>query len=334
LLEEEKMKKRILWISLIVTALALSSCASRAVSTPSYDKALYDGSTAPGMPAFAATAYAPSAQENSTGTGVSGSEPAFQQMIIMNANLEIATDDPGLTMSAIQKLASDMGGFTVSSNIYKVQTSMGVEVPEASITVRVPAAKLNDALAQIKAMTGDASKYTLSENISGQDVSQEYTDLKSRLRNLEEANTKLTEFYDKATKTEDALAIYTQKMQVTEQIEVIKGQMQYYEQSSAKSAIAVRIVAKETIAPITVAGWQPAGIFRDALQALINFGKGLVNFLIWLIILVVTILLVIGLPIFFFVRFLTRRNRRAQAAKLEAMQKAMKEQIPPYPSKK
>ena len=116
---------------------------------------------------------------------------------------------------------------------------------------------------------------------------------------------------------------------MTEQIEVIKGQMQYYEQSSSQSAITVSIVAKATIAPITIAGWQPAGVARDAVQALINFGKGLVNFLIWFGILVIPIIVVIGLPIFLLVRWLTRRNRRIQAAKLEAM----KSQQPPLHTK-
>jgi hypothetical protein len=94
--------------------------------------------------------------------------------------------------------------------------------------------------------------------------------------------------------------------------------MQYYEQSAAKSAITVRIQSKSSVVPISIAGWQPAGIARDALQALINFGKGFVNFLIWLGILVIPVLLVIGLPIYFLVRWLIRRNRRARGLKTEA----------------
>ncbi|MBA4376473.1 MAG: hypothetical protein C0401_09925 [Anaerolinea sp.] len=325
-------KKRVL-ISLVVFMLILSGCAKASTTDSNslaYDqKAVFEGARPGGMPATDGS-YAsemPVAPEFSNSPSMVG--PVFEQMIIMNADLTIAVDDPGLSMTAIQTLATSMGGFVVSSYIYKTQTSTGLEVPEASITIRVPADKLNDALAQIKAMTGDAAKYTLTENISGQDVTQQYTDLKSRLRNLEEANTKLSELYAKAVKTEDALAIYNQKMQVTEQIEVIKGQMQYYEQSSSKSAITVRIVAKETIAPITVAGWQPEGVMRDAVQALINFGKGLVEFLIWLIILVLPIVLIIGAPIYFFIRWLVRRNRRAHAARQEAFRKSMSEQKPP-----
>lgn len=313
------MKKKVLWTSLVIAVLFLSACAKSAVSNQDSDKTLFENQRgAAEMPLAMDSFGAPEApMENSTGAAASTVE--FQQMIIMNANLEIAVDDPGVSMSAIQQMAAGMGGFTVSSYIYKTYTAAGIEVPAATVTVRVPAAKLNDALEQIKALTGDPAKYTLTENISGQDVTQEYTDLKSRLRNLEEANAKLSELYDTATKTEEALAIYQQKMQVTEQIEVIKGQMQYYEQSAAKSAITVQIVAKESIAPITVAGWTPKGVARDAVQALIDFGKGLVNFLIWFGILVIPILIIIGLPIFLLVRWLTRRNRREQAKKLDAI---------------
>lgn len=313
------MNKKVLWTSLIVAFLLLSACAAPRQTSSDNEKLLYENQRGLAeMPSAMDSAGAPeSPVANSTGGNASTVE--FKQMIIMNANLEIAVDDPGASMTAIQQMATGMGGFTVSSYIYKTQTASGIEVPAANITVRVPAERLNDALDQIKALTGDPVKYTLTENISGQDVTREYTDLKSRLRNLEEANAKLSELYDKATKTEEALSIYKQKMLVTEEIELIKGQMQYYEQSAAKSAITVQIVAKESIAPITVAGWTPKGVARDAVQALIDFGKGLANFLIWFGILVIPILVIIGLPIFLLVRWLVRRNRREQAMKMEAM---------------
>ena len=140
------------------------------------------------------------ATDSSKGAGVSASTVAFEQMVIMNADLSIAVDDPTVSMAAIQKMAKDMGGFTVSSNLFKTQTAAGLEVPEASITIRVPAERLDEAMTKIKALTGDPVKFTLYENISGQDVTQEYTDLKSRLRNLEEADAKLRNSTNKLPK--------------------------------------------------------------------------------------------------------------------------------------
>ena len=136
---------------------------------------------------------------------------------------------------------------------------------------------------------------------------------------------------DAPVTTEDALAIYAQKIQITEQIEVLKGQIQYYEQSVAKSAISIRLQAKESMAPLTIAGWQPSGVAKKALQALIDFGNGFVNFIIWLGIFVLPVVLVIGLPLFFIIRALVRRNRRKQAANLEALKRAMQDKQPPLP---
>jgi len=304
--------KRVL-IGVLILALTISGCAAKAEreSQVAMDSNGSYGVEAPMMEAPAAAEdYSMDNSKTTAGLGVNETE--ITQMVIMNADLSIAVDDPTESLADIQKMASDMGGFTVSSNLYKTQTISGKEVPEAYVTIRVPAEDLDEAMEKIKALTGDPEDYVLSETVSGQDVTQEYTDLQSRLRNLEEADAKLSEFYEKATETEDALAIYNQKMQVTEQIEVLKGQIQYYEQAAAKSAISIHIQAKETIAPVTVAGWKPSGVARDALQALIDFGKGLVNFLIWVGVLILPILIVIGLPVFFLVRWLVRRGHRAQ----------------------
>lgn len=330
------MKKRSVFISLVILALVISGCAAKSTRDQA---ANYGGDYQGAMGAPVAAPMAPameeSAQDSNKGFGATGAEAESTQMIMMTANLSIAVDDPSVTLTDVQKLAKEMGGFTVYSNLYKTQTINGSEVFEASVTIRVPAAKLDEAMEKIKAMTGDAQKYTLNENISGQDITKEYTDLQSRLRNLEEADAKLSEFYENATNTEEALSIYTQKMQVTEQIEVIKGQIKYYDESVSTSAVTVDIKSKQSIAPLTVAGWKPSGVAKDALEALVKFGKGLVNFLIWLGLYVLPIVLVIGLPIFFLVRWLVRRSRARKLAATRSWQKSVEgEGLPPIPTEK
>lgn len=323
-MEENVKVKRLLLISLIFV-IALSGCASRAVATQApyletgkaVDNYAYEGAPAAEMPSVAA-------DTSTANVSASGAAP-IKQMIIMNANLSILVDDPTVTLSDIMKLATDLGGFTVNSNSYQTYNSNGVQIPAASVTVRVPADKLNDALDKIKAMTGDPKAFVTSENVSGQDVTQDYTDLQSRLRNLEEAEAELTKMYEKATEASDVLSIYQQKLQVSEQIEVIKGQIQYYEQASAMSAITVQIDAKASKQPVTIAGWEPKGVALDAVRALVNFLKGFVDFLIRLVITVLPILIIlglfIGLPIYLLVRWLIRR-------------KAKKNQLPPIPTEK
>jgi hypothetical protein len=210
-------------------------------------------------------------------------------MVIKNADLTIVVKDPAAKMQAITKLAEEMGGFVVSSSANESPLTDGTKVTEGSIVIRVPAEKLADALGKIK---GDVVEVR-NENTSGQDVTKEYTDLASQLKNLEATEKKLTEIMDKAVKTEDVLAVFNQLTQIRGQIEVTKGQMQYYEQSAAMSAVSIRLIAEKTIQPIEIAGWRPEGEVRDAVQALVNFFQGFVNFLIWLVIFLLPVVLVL-----------------------------------------
>jgi hypothetical protein len=148
-------------------------------------------------------------------------------------------------------------------------------------------------------------------------VTQEYVDLKSRLKNLEAAEAQLTKIMEQATKTEDVLNVFNQLVATREQIEMIKGQMQYYEQSAAYSAISARLIAEETIKPIEVGGWKPQGEVRDAIQSLINFLQDFVNFLIWSVLYYLPKLLLIGLVVvlpiwlvYLIIRAIRRRSKK------------------------
>ncbi len=186
-----------------------------------------------------------------------------------------------------------MGGFVVSSNLFQTQTESGVQVPRASITIRVPAERLNEALNRIEA----AAVRVDSRNESGQDVTQEYTDLQSRLRNLEDAEEQLRLIMDEARRTEDVITVFNQLTSVRSEIEVIKGRIQFFEQSAAFSAISVELIANAAVQPLTIGGWQPQGVARAALQALITGLQAVVSLLIWLVLFVAPLALVILIPV-------------------------------------
>jgi hypothetical protein len=206
---------------------------------------------------------------------------ATDRLVIKNATLSIVVDNPTATVDAITKLAEGMGGFVVSLNTYKTTYGpQAQEAEQANMTIRVPSANLNAALEQIKGLAVEVN----NESVSGQDVTSEYTDLKSRLTNLEAAERQLQSIMEEATKTEDVLAVYNQLVYTREQIEVIKGQMKYYEESAAMSAITLDIVPNIVSQPIEVGGWHPEGVVKQALEdtirALQNFTDGLIYFAI------------------------------------------------------
>jgi hypothetical protein len=196
-------------------------------------------------------------------------------------------------MAEISKLATDLGGYVVSSNLYESYGSSGKQVPEATVVVRIPAAKLDDALAQIK----EGATEVKSENRSGQDVTNIYVDLQAQLKAKEAADKKLLEIMDQATKAEDVLAIYMQIQNVETEIEQLKGQIKYYEESAALSAVSVRLIAEEGTQPIAVGPWRPEGAAKEAVQDLINFMQRFSEFLIRFVIFTLPALILIAIPL-------------------------------------
>jgi hypothetical protein len=314
---EENMK-RTLFVSLLAL-LVLSACGVGAASTP----AAYDNFALGGAPARqelpAAEAPMPAdaiaAQSNKATSSTTVENYAAQQkrLVIQNADLTIVVTDPEAKMKAIAKLAEGMGGFVVSSNLYQTKAPNGLRVPAGSIVVRVPSEQLDQALTQIK----DGVVEVQSENRSGQDVTKEYVDLTSRLKNLEAAEAQLTKILENADKTEDVLNVFNQLTSIREQIEVVKGQIKYYEESAALSAVSINLVAEETIKPLEIGGWKPQGVARDAIQNLIDFLQNFVDFMIRFFLYYLWVLLLVLLPfylVFLGLRAIYRRTHRNKKA--------------------
>lgn len=299
------------FLLIVILTFLLSSCAGASYqSGPMLARDDYGGGFASEDAVYeVAEAEAPLPSEGDFSGSGDTSSIAVERMVIKNASLEIVVADPAQAMDEIITMADEMGGFIVSSELWQRSLNNGVTVDQATINIRVPAEHLDEALTLIKAGAGEVRH----ENIYGQDVTGEYTDLQSRLRNLEAAENQLAEIMDEARKTEDVLQVYNQLVSVREQIEVIKGQMKYYEQASALSSISIEIIADEADQPIQIGGWQPVGVAKDAVEALINFLQGFVNFVIWLVIFLLPVLLVIGIPLVFIWRgFRAWRRRRKE----------------------
>lgn len=237
---------------------------------------------------------------------------ATERMVIQNVDMSIVVADPKARMDEIADMAVEMGGFVVSSNLY--QSTYGpnnIEVPEASMTIRVPSEQLDAALEKIKAGAVDITY----ENRSGEDVTNQYVDLQSRLKAKQAAEKKLLEFLEAATDTEDVLAVYLQLQQIQSEIEVLKGQIQYYDESVALSAVSIRLVAEETVQPIEIGGWKLQGTANDAVQDLILFTQGFTRFLIRFVLTILPSLILIAIPayaVFIGGRALFRRFRKAK----------------------
>jgi hypothetical protein len=293
------MNKRI-WIYLVLLAFLFSGCAASAQTAVK---------NAPGDSQYSGTDKSLTIPvqpqvSNESGAGAPDTtsqavQAEIKRLVIKNADLSIVVLDPGASMAFIQKMAEGMGGYVVASNLYKTRDDNGIETPAGKITIRVPAEKLTEAMGQIKGQVKDPNQDIKLENISGLDVTKEYTDSRSRLTSLQAKEEKLKEIMASTNKTEDTLNVFRELTATQQEIEVLKGQIKYYEESAAMSAINVALIASASVQPLAIGGWQPVGVARDALQALINALKFIGYGLIWLVIFCFPITLLLGIPVFF-----------------------------------
>lgn len=236
-------------------------------------------------------------------------QPTQTRIIIRNATLRIVVSDTEAMLDEIAALAEEFGGWIVNSNISRVTTPSREEAVRGTINIRVMAERLAEALERIK--SGALS--VESENVTGQDVTQQYVDLTSRLTNLQAAETQLQSIMEDARRTEDVLSVYNELVRVRGEIEVIQGQIQYYSESAAFSSISVELVPEALETPIEIAGWSPEGTARGAFVALLNVLRFLVDVAITLVVLVLPLALIVGVPGWLIYRRVRRRRQAASS---------------------
>ena len=231
-----------------------------------------------------------------------------ERMIILTGNLALVVTDTPAALERIKKIAADLGGFVVNSNVYD-----DGELVRGNINIRVPADKFNTALEQCKAV----AQRVRNESTNGEDVTEEYTDLSARLRNLEATETELLELLatvrQRTGKAEDILAVYRELTTIRGQIEQLKGRMQYLERMTAMSTIQIELIPATSTRPIAEPGWRPADTLRESFRALIDALQFIVDLLIRLVVVVLPILIIIAIPIvalILLIRWLVRRGKR------------------------
>ena len=155
-----------------------------------------------------------------------------ERMIVRNGNMSVVVDDVNAAIQQITQLAETYQGWVVSSNAWQNGEQM-----QGTITIRVAADSYDAAVAAIRTLSQDVT----SESTTGYDVTEEYVDLSAQLETLQASADQLTALMQRAGTVDEILKVQQQLTQTTSQIEQIKGRMQYLQQSSATSSIAVNL---------------------------------------------------------------------------------------------
>lgn len=146
----------------------------------------------------------------------------------------------------------------------------------------------------------------LDEQATGEDVTDQFVDLESKLTNLEATRNRIRTFLDQAQTVEEALTINEELSKVEAEIEEVKGRMNYLSGRSAFSTILITLspdlpVITPTSTPMPTATftpmptatstpWQPGETVRQAGQTLTTSYQSITEILIWLVLVFLPIL--------------------------------------------
>lgn len=197
------------------------------------------------------------------------------RLIIQDTSLSLQVKDVPKTINDILEVTKKLGGFLVNSSLSKPEGAAS-----GDISIRIPEDKRKEALDLFKNM----SVKVVSESVYGNDVTDEYVDLASRLEVLNKTKTKYEEILETAQKVPDIMSVQEQLTYLQDQIDNLKGEQKYYEQSAKLSKVVVYLSTDELALPYAPTNeWRPTVIFKNAVRSLVSVFRSFGTLIIWAI---------------------------------------------------
>ena len=199
-----------------------------------------------------------------------GATPEIGPSVIKNAFVELEVgkgDLSGATREAIS-IAGRFGGFVVSTATHDERAA------SADVVLRVPADAFERALADLEGL-GDVNR----EEISGQDVGQEFVDLEARVRNLESQESVLLRLMDRSVSVSDTIRVQRELQSVQLEIEKLTGRLRYLKDQADMGTISLTLVevgapGHKPAAGVLAKAWARAVDVALAVVAAVIVGTG------------------------------------------------------------
>ncbi|MEQ6358965.1 DUF4349 domain-containing protein [Thermoanaerobacter thermohydrosulfuricus] len=212
-------------------------------------------------------------------TGQRGLPAGTSRKITKNATVSLEVEDVNVCYDKVFKLVKEAEGFIESSD----ETVFTDNTKRINLVLKVREDKFESVISQIK----EFGKVT-ALRIDSKDVTEQYYDLKARLKNLEIEEQKLQDIMNKASTVKEMLEVESEINRIRSEIESMKEQLKVWENLTSLGTINLSIKEISKVEkPTTLVSFK--GIGRDIKQAFVNN----VNFLIFLIKKLIIILVII-----------------------------------------
>lgn len=222
------MKKRLLPLFLALL-LTLSACGSSSGGT---------ANSAAAGDASADNGWAEAAMDAAdTAGGADFSAVRRNAKLILNADLSLETQDFEKSAADIEKMTAEAGGYIESSGTYGDTGSRS-----ANYTLRVPQEKFEQFYAQL-----GENMHVVSRSRSSEDVTEQYTDIETRLATLQTKHERLLSLLEKADKMEDIISLENALADCEYEIDSLTGSKRHYDDLVGFSTFYINLREVQTL---------------------------------------------------------------------------------------
>ncbi len=167
-------------------------------------------------------------KKESTGEEKTGAHDSAK--IVYTATITMAVYQVQPNLTAVERIAKENGGYLSLRN-------------DNRITVRVPRAKFEAALAAVEKI-GDV----LHRDVTAEDVTDQYVDLEIRIKNSKAMQTRLKQLLERAA-VKEAIDIERELARVTQELELMEGKLSLLKDKIGYSTITVAFEARGATLP-------------------------------------------------------------------------------------
>ena len=309
--------KAVLSVAAFLIMLTIPACGASSGSSAA-DSAAWSNS----MPAEGAVQEAGVYEEAAETDMGSGSETAAldenavsDRKLMKNVCMAVDTEDYTGRVSNIQRRVEELGGYTESFEAYN-ESSVGSR--SASLTLRIPADRLDEFVSQVEEISNIVSRQETVE-----DVTLTYVDLESRRRMYEEEEDRLLSLLEQAETLEEIIALESRLTEVRYQLESMESQLRTMDNQVNYSTVYLSIDEVERYTPPAEKGtWER--IRTGFTENVYRVGNGIKEFFIGFVIsLPILLVLAVGIIIAvivirLFLRISEKNNAKRAAGKRNA----------------
>ena len=201
--------------------------------------------------------------------------PIVERRIIGTSSLEMVVQHPADAAEKITRMADGMGGYLETAS------GGGQNATSGTLTIRVPAARLQEARAEIRKL----GLRVESEKVDAQDVTRQYVDQDARIRNLRAEEAQLLAILKQAATVKDMMAVSERLSEIRGQIEQQQAEFNALSRQIETVAIAISL-RTESDAQVFGLNWRPGYQLKlalhDGLESVATYATAMTTILFYL----------------------------------------------------